>query len=125
MAMPVTMPPMPMPPVTMPPATIPPMQMPMPVAVPPGPSAPVPLAPSGLPTLVTDDIRQVGATPLVSDPKLGWNTSIQLSAPTDGSSTRLASEQVDFRIQSNTRWVILAILLALVVAAMLILILET
>jgi serine/threonine-protein kinase len=118
---PVMAPPMPMPPVTMPPATIPPMAMPMPA----GPSAPVPLAPSGLPTLGTDDISQVGAQPLVSDPRLGWNTSVQLSAPTDGSATRLASEQVDVRIQSNTRWVILAILLGLVVVAMLILIIET
>ncbi|HEX7838237.1 MAG TPA: protein kinase [Kofleriaceae bacterium] len=118
---PVMAPPMPMPPVTMPPATIPPMAMPVPA----GPSAPVPLAPSGLPTLGTDDISQIGATPLVSDPQLGWNTSVQLSAPTDGSATRLASEQIDFRIQSNTRWVILAILLALVVVAMLILIIET
>ena len=113
--------PMPMPPVMMPPATMPPMQMPTLVA----PSAPVPLAPSGLPALVGDDISQVGARPLVSDPKLGWSTSVQLSAPTGGSATRLASAQVDVRIRSNTRWVILTILLALVVAAVLIFVFDT
>jgi hypothetical protein len=97
---------------------------------PPGLAAPpvppvVVLAPSGLPALVADDISQVGARPLVTDPKLGWNTSIQLMAPTDGSSTRLMSDQVDYRIRSNTRWVILAVVLALVVIAMVIAIVET
>jgi hypothetical protein len=113
----------------MPPATIPPMQMPMPMPVPPGAvaagSPAVPMAPSGLPALVSDDISQVGARPLVTDPKLGWNTSIQVQAPNDGSSTRMVSDQVDFRIRSNARWVFFAVLLALVVIAMLIAIIET
>jgi len=116
-------PPMPMPPVTMPPATMPPMQVP-PM---PGPAAGSTrsLAPSGLPTLVADEISQVGSKPLVTDPKLGWSTSVKLTAPNDGSHTRLQSGQVNVRLQSNTRWVVLSFALVLVVAALVVLILET
>jgi hypothetical protein len=136
-------PPMPAPPVMMPPATMPPTQMPMPggAAVPPPvpfalaptlpmqptPAVVMPVAPSGLPTLVTDDISYVGAKPLVTDPKLGWSTSVNLPSAIDGTSTRLASGQtpIDYRIQSNTRWVVLAILLLLVVIGMIVLIITT
>jgi hypothetical protein len=91
------------------------------------PTVPVVLAPSGLPKLTasSDDISQVGSRPLVTDPKLGWSTSVKLMAPNDGSSTRLLSEQVDIRIRSNTGWVIVAILLVLLVAAMVVVIVET
>jgi hypothetical protein len=135
------MPPMPMPPITMPPATMPPTSMPPmpmpspPTLVPPGHTPPVPmsngqgpgraLAPSGLPTLVVDEPSQAGARPLVTDPKLGWNTSIKLSAANDGSSTRLASDVINYKIHSNTRWVVLAIALVMVVIALVILIIET
>jgi eukaryotic-like serine/threonine-protein kinase len=133
------MPPVPMPPVTMPPATMPPMPVPpMPSGTPTVPAAgasmpSIPsaaasarsLAPSGLPTLVADEISQVGARPLVTDPKLGWSTSVKLAPPTDGSYTRLQSDQVNIRLQSNTHWVILSIALVLVVAAMIVLIIET
>jgi hypothetical protein len=142
-------PPMPMPPVMMPPATIPPMPVPpMPASmVPPGATPPMPvpgasmpgfpvptaspnmptraLAPSGLPALVADEFSQVGARPLVTDPKLGWSTSVKLPPANDGSSTRLQSDQVNIRLQSSTRWVILSIALVLVVAALVVLILET
>ncbi len=83
------------------------------------------LAPSGLPALVADEVSQVGSRPLVTDPKLGWSTSVKLTTPHDGSHTRLQSDQVNVRLQSNTRWVILAIALVLVVAALIVLILET
>ena len=83
------------------------------------------LAPSGLPALVADEISQVGARPLVTDPKLGWSTSVKLTPANDGSHTRVQSDQVNIRLQSNTRWVILAIALVLVVAAMVVLIVET
>jgi hypothetical protein len=83
------------------------------------------LAPSGLPALVADEFSQVGSRPLVTDPKLGWNTSVNLAPPNDGSSTRLQSDQVNIRLQSNTRWVILSIALVMVVAALVVLILET
>ncbi len=139
------MPPMPMPPVTMPPATMPPMAVPPmpPALVPPGGTPPMPvpgasmpmmpsaamsnrsLAPSGLPALVVEEPSQVGSRPLVTDPKLGWSTSVKLAPPNDGSHTRLQSDQVNVRLQSNTRWVILAIALVLVVAALIVLILET
>jgi hypothetical protein len=82
------------------------------------------LAPSGLPALVADEFSQVGSRSLVTDPKLGWSTSIKLPPANDGSSTRLQSDQVNIR-QSNTRWVILSIALVLVVAALVVLILET
>jgi hypothetical protein len=110
--------------------------MPMPpTLVPPGHTPPGPmlngqgpgraLAPSGLPTLVADEPSQAGARPLVTDPKLGWNTSIKLSAANDGSSTRLASDVINYKIHSNTRWVVLAIVLVMVVIALVILIIET
>ncbi|TMQ25073.1 MAG: hypothetical protein E6J90_06775 [Deltaproteobacteria bacterium] len=88
---------------------------------------PIVLPPSRLPRLTasSDDISQVGSRPLVTDPKLGWNTSVKLMPPGNGSSTRLVSEQVNIRIRSNTGWVIVAILLVLVVAAMVVLIVET
>jgi serine/threonine protein kinase len=142
--------PVPMPPVTMPPATMPPMAVPpMPGSplVPPGGTPPMPvpgasmaglpmppasasmsgraLAPSGLPALVADEFSQVGSRSLVTDPKLGWSTSVKLAPPNDGSSTRLQSDPVNVRLQSNTRWVILSIALVMVVAALVVLILET
>ncbi len=90
------------------------------------PSVAMPLAPSGLPALVVnDDISQAGAKPLVTDPKLGWNTSVRLTAPNDGSHTRLASDANEFRIRSNAKWVVLAIVLALVVVALVALIIGT
>jgi hypothetical protein len=145
---PMPVPPMPMPPVTMPPATMPPTPMPMPpgamptpagaMAMPPGAPVPVlppgavtivPMAPSGLPKLVSssDDVdpSQIGARPLVTDPKLGWSTSVKVPPPIDGNYTRLASEQVDFRIKSNTRWVFLAVGLVLIVVVLVILIITT
>jgi hypothetical protein len=83
------------------------------------------LAPSGLPALVTDEPSHIGSRPLVTDPKLGWSTSVKLTAANDGSHTRLQSDQVNVRLQSNTRWVVLSFTLVLVVAALVILILET
>jgi hypothetical protein len=97
-------------------------------AMPSMPSAGMPnrsLAPSGLPALVTDEVSHIGSRPLVTDPKLGWSTSVKLTAANDGSHTRLQSGQVNVRLQSNTRWVVLSFTLVLVVAALVVLILET
>ncbi|HEX8115476.1 MAG TPA: hypothetical protein VF516_47440, partial [Kofleriaceae bacterium] len=149
---PMPMPPVTMPPATMPPMAVPPMAMAVPPAlVPPGATPPMPvpgasmsgmpagmpmpppsasmssrsLAPSGLPALVADEVSHIGSRPLVTDPKLGWSTSVNLASASDGSHTRLQSGQVNIRLQSNTRWVILSIALVLVVAALIVLILET
>ncbi|HEX3483105.1 MAG TPA: protein kinase [Kofleriaceae bacterium] len=84
------------------------------------------LAPSGLPSLVNDELSShTGSRSLVTDPKLGWSTSVKLTAPNDGSHTRLQSGQVNVKLQSNTRWVVLSFALVLVVAALVVLILET
>jgi serine/threonine-protein kinase len=150
---PMPMPPVTMPPATMPPTAVPPMPMqPPPGLGHPGPGGPggpgsamsptsvagasmpgMPaagmssrsLAPSGLPALVTDDLTHSGSRSLVTDPKLGWSTSVKLTAANDGSHTRLQSGQVNVRLQSNTRWVVLSFTLVLVVAALVVLILET
>jgi hypothetical protein len=85
------------------------------------------LAPSGLPALVPDDVglTGTGSRSLVTDPKLGWSTSVKLTAPNDGSHTRLQSGQVNVRLQSNTRWVVLSVVLVVIVVALIVLILET
>ena len=69
----------------------------------------------------TGPISEVGAAPLVDDPKLGWDTSVsnRLQA---GAGTRLASEvaesaAADWRIQSSRRWLLFAALLIASVAA--------
>ena len=80
-------------------------------AAPPSPAA-------GLPALVAnDDISQIGARPLVTDPKLGWDTAMHQQAANDGSHTRMASEAVDYQIRSNSWWwwVASVILLAFVI----------
>src|SRR5512140_3065851 len=79
--------------------------------------SPAPTA-SGLPALVpNEDMSELGAQPLVTDSRLGWNTSVQLFAPNDGGHTRLPSEGHDFRIRSNTKWILVAIVVVLGVAA--------
>ena len=85
-----------------------------------GPVAPslLPATPTSLPRLVaSEEISDVGAQPLVSDPKLGWQTSVRLIAPNDGGHTRLPSDPEEFRIRSNTKWVVLSILIVLGIAA--------
>jgi serine/threonine-protein kinase len=98
---------------------------PVPVVLPP----PVAATASGLPPLVAqDDISEVGSRPLVTDPKLGWETHVQMKAPNDGSHTRLARDPVDvtdYRIRSNVVWVVVSVIVALAIAAMILLILET
>jgi hypothetical protein len=83
---------------------------------------------SGLPQLVANDeisqISSVGSTPLVNDPKLGWETAVKLIAP-DGGHTRLASDPVDFRLRSNATWIVLAILFALAVVVLVVAMLES
>ncbi len=89
-------------------------------APPPRRSPPAPAKPApGLVDAMTDEISEVGAAPLVSDPKLGWDTSVSnklMRSP--GGATRLSSEVVDseYRIRSDTRWLIFAIIVLLAVA---------
>ena len=82
-----------------------------------GPAVPAMTGPplgGGLPRLVAnEDFSEVGAAPLVDDPKLGWDTFVAPVAPHDGGHTRLPSEPSDYRIRSNTKWVMLLILLVL------------
>jgi serine/threonine-protein kinase len=55
-----------------------------------------------------EDPGEIGAQPLVGDPELGWETSGRPVA-------RVApSEPDDYRIRSNTKWVVLSIVLVLV-----------
>jgi eukaryotic-like serine/threonine-protein kinase len=93
---------------------------PVPLTVPPP-------AMSGLPQLVANDeisqISSVGSTPLVNDPKLGWETAVKLIAP-DGGHTRLA-DPVDFRLRSNATWIVLAIMFALAVVVIVVAMLES
>jgi serine/threonine-protein kinase len=88
---------------------------PVPVVLPP------PVAASGLPPLVpNDDFSEAGARPLVTDPKLGWETHVHMPGPSDGSHTRLArdpTDVTDYRIRSNVFWIVASVILALVIAA--------
>jgi serine/threonine-protein kinase len=98
---------------------------PVPVVLPP----PVSATGSGLPPLVAnDDISEVGARPLVTDPKLGWETHVKMVAPNDGSHTRLAhdpADVADYRIKSNVLWVVVSMIVVLAIAAVIVLILKT
>ena len=86
------------------------------------PAVPAP----NLPQLVdSEEISEVGSVPLVNDPKLGWETAVKLSAPSDGSHTRLESDPVDYRIRSNATWIVLAIMLMVAIVAVLLTIIET
>jgi len=64
-----------------------------------------------------DEVSNVGATPLVDDAKLGWSTNIgnklQDQPRGGGGSTRLPSEVADYRIRSNTGWILIALFLVL------------
>jgi serine/threonine protein kinase len=62
-----------------------------------------------------DEVSNIGARPLVDDPKLGWQTNVgnQLQNQPRGGATRLGSEVADYRIKSNTGWILLAVFLIL------------
>ncbi len=62
-----------------------------------------------------DEVSNVGAQPLVDDPKLGWTTNVgnQLQNQPRGGATRLGSEMADYKIKSNTGWILIAIFLVL------------
>jgi serine/threonine protein kinase len=80
-----------------------------------------------LPNMIqqSDEISEVGAEPLVNDPKLGWDTSVGNRLMGPGAGTRLSSELADYKIKSNKGWLLLAILLVLGAgAAILIVLLE-
>ena len=81
------------------------------------PQTPAPPYPADNPPLIPNqEISDVGARPLVDDPRLGWSTNVgnQLHNPSGGS-TRLSSDvsQDNYRIKSNTGWILLAVFLLL------------
>ncbi|MBA3460715.1 MAG: serine/threonine protein kinase [Deltaproteobacteria bacterium] len=68
------------------------------------------------PLIPNDEISNVGAQPLVDDPRLGWSTNVNQQLPglaQQGGSTRLGSEPVSYKIRSSKAWILLAIFLVL------------
>ena len=78
-------------------------------------------APVGPPqTFMNEEISEIGAQPLIEDSKLGWETSpanklIEPGRP--GGSTRLSTHAEEYKIRSNKRWLVVAILLVLATGA--------
>ena len=66
-----------------------------------------------------DEVSDLGARPLVDDPKLGWETSLQDRSrlPDQPAGTRLPSEGDVIRLGSNVWWLVLALVIVLGVAA--------
>jgi len=102
------------------------------MAIPAGPRtgprpAPPPVAeePAAEPTLRSlvgagsEDVSELGAQPLVDDPKLGWETSLgQDPIPRERQvGTRLESEGAEMSLRSNVWWLVLALMIVLGVAA--------
>ncbi len=91
-------------------------------------SAPPRMSPSGLDgspmqpwtplPLPSDELSDHGASPLVTDPVLGWTTSVTNRAmgSESGGFTRLQSDGIDYRIRSRSGVVILVVVLVLVTA---------
>ncbi|MGE3764792.1 MAG: serine/threonine-protein kinase [Kofleriaceae bacterium] len=72
--------------------------------------------PSNEPHIPTQEISDVGARPLVDDPKLGWSTNVgNRLHQQSGGATRLSSDipNDNYRIKSNTGWILLAVFLLL------------
>ncbi|MBL0212451.1 MAG: protein kinase [Myxococcales bacterium] len=70
------------------------------------------------PLIGTDEISEVGAQPLVDDPRLGWSTNVNqaitgpISAP-GGTSKGMSNDLADYKIRSNKGWILLAIFLVI------------
>ena len=86
------------------------------------PMQPMPMQPraaSNQPLIPNDEISQVGAQPLIDDPRLGWSTSVNEKIATPGvnaaggTSTGISSELGDYKIRSNRGWILLALFLVL------------
>jgi serine/threonine protein kinase len=87
----------------------------------PTPSSPSPIVPTSIPIesiVQVDEISEVGAQPLVSDPKLGWDTSVsnRRGDVIEGGATRVGTSSPEYEIRRGNRWLIFAILLVLGVA---------
>jgi len=83
----------------------------------PMPMQPRAASPSG-PLIPNDELSQVGAQPLIDDPRLGWSTSVNPKITTPvaeagGTSTRIGGDAGDYKIRSNRGWIILAVILVL------------
>ena len=84
-----------------------------------GAPAPFPRAESG-PLIPDSDISQVGAHPLIEDPRLGWSTGVnqKITGPmAEAGATRLGSEPAAMGLRSNKGWILLAIFLVLAAGA--------
>jgi len=62
----------------------------------------------------SEPISEVGAKPLVDDPKLGWQTSSDQQAVAP---TRTSDDPEDYKIEGSNGWLIVAIVLVLAVGA--------
>ncbi|HEU0030384.1 MAG TPA: serine/threonine-protein kinase [Kofleriaceae bacterium] len=64
-----------------------------------------------------DELSDAGAAPLVSDPKLGWDTSVnnRVMQPAAPAGTRLSSDiaESEYKLKSHRGWLIFAIVLIL------------
>jgi serine/threonine protein kinase len=90
---------------------------PNPAVVAAGSAPPMP-SPGTLPAsqILGEEISEVGATPLVDDPKLGWDTSVGQKRP-DAGGTRLSSDlPTRARGEPGKGWLILAVVLLVSVA---------
>ncbi len=87
------------------------------------PSPPQPHAPyqpqraASPPSLIgNEEISEVGAQPLVDDPRLGWSTSVnqKITVPAGSAGgTSMGGDVGNYNIRSNKGWILLAILLVL------------
>ncbi len=101
------------------------MDVPAPIRPTPPVAMPVtpPIGPPQTFLAQNDDISEVGAKPLIDDVKLGWETSPsnKLMAPPGAhhpGATRLSTNATeDYKIRSNTRWLVFAIVLVLATGA--------
>ncbi len=80
------------------------------------PEPPIQYPADNPPLIPNQEVSDVGARPLVDDPRLGWSTNVgnKLQSPTGGA-TRLSSDvsQDHVNIKSNAGWILLAVLLLL------------
>ncbi|CAN5922179.1 hypothetical protein BH11MYX3_BH11MYX3_09790 [soil metagenome] len=69
------------------------------------------------PSLIgNEEISEVGAHPLVDDPRLGWSTSVnhKITTPSGAAGgTSMGGDAGNYNIRSNKGWILLAILLVL------------
>ena len=70
------------------------------------------------PLIGNEEISEVGAQPLVDDPRLGWSTNVNqaITGPISaagGTSKGMSNDLADYKIRSNKGWILLAIFLVI------------